>query len=136
MAVDFSVEYPAIQKIADQRGLDPLFIAAIRLAENGADGKQYGVLTAAAPDYDSQLRVCTRTIAGYLQEYDGNPFVLIEGAAGLKRLVYSAAFIQYVRNHYAPIGADNDPNSLNTNWLVNVMSFYTKFTQFGYPVLT
>lgn len=133
MAVDFNVEYPQIRVMCISRGLDPLYIAAIRVAENGAAGKEFGVLSVSAPDYVTQLRVCTRTIAGYLLEFDGNPFVLVD-ANGLKRLCYSAAFIAYCRNHYAPLGADNDDQNLNANWLVNVSKYYATFVQHGYPL--
>ena len=34
-------------------------------------------------------------------------------------------FLTYLANHYAPIGAENDPNGLNRNWERNVNWFLT-----------
>lgn len=131
--VDFSIEYPVIRAMCANRGLDVLFICAIRVAEGGGPGRQFGVVSVDAPDYDTQLRVCTRTIAGYLADYDCNPFALVE-AGGMHRLVYTPAFISYCQIRYAPTDAANDPNSLNANWRGNVQRFYDTFVQHGYPL--
>lgn len=42
------------------------------------------------------------------------------GASG-----YTDAFLEWFRDRYAPIGAANDPNNLNQNWLGNVRAGLT-----------
>lgn len=139
MAVDLSAEMPKISQVCALRNVDPFLIAAIRVAENGPPAKnggkfgEFGCPTSMAPDYDSQLRVCSRTIAGYLQEYDANPFVLVEGPQ-LKRLRYSAAFLSYCQIRYAPTDPVGDPQNLNANWLVNVTAVYQQAVEFGFPM--
>ena len=132
--IDWATEYPQIQDWSAKRGVDPLFIAAIRHAENGGPGKELGILAVHAPTYQDQVRVATRTIAGLLAGYPANPYsaILVE-VAGMKRLVYAAAFLRTVQQHWAPIGATNDPQNSNSNWLGNVTDAYTAFVAIGEP---
>lgn len=129
--INWSVEYPQIEAICLKRNVDPFFIAAIRSAENGAPGREFGVLRRDdAQDYAGQLRVCTRTIAGYLAGFRGDAFDLLE-SIGLKRACYSPAFISYCAGRYAPIGASNDLTNLNQNWSANVSQAYFGFVTAG-----
>lgn len=38
----------------------------------------------------------------------------------------SEPFLAYLARHYAPIGASNDPNNLNINWIYNVQYWLRK----------
>lgn len=133
--IDWGTEWPQIQDWSAKRGVDPLFIAAIRHTENGGDGKQFGVLGVGADTYQDQLRVATRTIAGLVAGYPANPFsaIMVE-INGLKCLRYAPAFLKTVQQHWAPIGATNDPTNLNSNWLDNVTQAYTDFLAAGRPL--
>jgi len=90
-------------------------VAAIRYAENGGKGKEYGIIHARCPKgYRSQAGWCAATVQ---KNYDR--WV----KAGRK-----GEYIAFLASRYAPIDADNDPNGLNHNWLPNVRKFRKRFT--------
>lgn len=126
-------EWPIIEQMAGQANLDPCFIGAIRWAENGGEGKQFGILTVSAPTFTDQCRVYCNTIARYIAEYPTNPlqYVVhprIENSPLYvsRRVLYTTAFIEYVSHRYAPVGAGNDPQGLNNNWINNVSQWYRR----------
>lgn len=89
-------------------------VAAIRYAENGGKGKEYGILhPRVKPTYRSQAGWCAATVQ---KNYDR--WV----KAGRK-----GEFIVFLGNRYCPVGAENDPNGLNKNWVKNVRFYVDKF---------
>ncbi len=110
-------------------GVDPLFMASIRKAENGGPGREFGVLGMEARTFQVQLEISVKTIRRYLSEFMGNPFRLYQTSAGFRRLGYSPEFITYAARRYAPIGAENDPTGLNHHWERNVSDYYRRFTE-------
>jgi hypothetical protein len=91
-------------------------VAAIRYAENGGKGKEYGILhPRVKPTYRSQAGWCAATVQ---KNYDR--WV----KAGRK-----GEFIVFLGNRYCPVGAENDPNGLNKNWTKNVRFYVDKFTK-------
>jgi hypothetical protein len=93
--------------------LAPL-VAAIRYAENGRAGREYGILhPRVKPTYRSQAGWCAATVQ---KNYDR--WV----KAGRK-----GEFVVFLGNRYCPIGADNDPNNLNRHWIGNVRKFHARF---------
>ena len=131
--IDWSTEWPQIQAWSAKRGVDPFFIAAIRKAENGGPGREFGVLNVGADTYDDQVRVATRTIAGLLSGYLTNPCSALGEVNGMKRVQYTPAFLKAVQEHWAPIGVANDPTNLNSNWLTDVTDAYRDFLAIGHP---
>ena len=121
-------EYERIAPVAHQHGIDPLFICAIRHAEQGRAGREFGVMLADATDYGSQLRGCVKTIRSCLLNYLHNPFV-VHQATGFRRLIYSQRFIQHTAAVYCPIGVGNDPQGLNRYWLDNVSQAYLAYVE-------
>ena len=115
-------EWQLILVAAARYGLSPHFIGAIRKTENGGEGKEFGVLSVSAPNYEDQLRVCCQTVRHRLIAYDMDDQSLVSYTApnGDIVVIYSPAFITYLASIYAPSGANNDPNSLNRNWSRNV----------------
>tara|TARA_R100001086_G_scaffold231624_1_gene152432 strand:+ start:283 stop:711 length:429 start_codon:yes stop_codon:yes gene_type:complete len=90
-------------------------VAAIRYAENGGKGKEYGILhPRVKPTYRSQAGWCAATVQ---KNYDR--WV----KAGRK-----GDYLVFLAKRYCPIGADNDPNGLNHNWLGNVRKLRKRFT--------
>ncbi len=96
-----------------RRELAPI-VAAIRHAENGAAGREYGVLGPGVrrdmkrkgDTYRPQAGWCAATVQ---KTYDrwvkaGKP----------------GDFIPFLGKRYCPVGADNDPNGLNKHWVKNV----------------
>ena len=89
-------------------------VAAIRYAENGGKGKEYGILhPRVKPTYRSQAGWCAATVQ---KNYDR--WV----KAGRK-----GEFIVFLGNRYCPVGAENDPNGLNKNWTKNIRFYVDKF---------
>lgn len=119
-------EEQAILSESASGGVDPRFIAAIRMAENGGPGKQYGILGIGAATLESQLHSAVVTIQHFLSAYSTDTGYSPTGYDGR----YTEDFIYYVANGgpshggWAPIGASNDPNHLNENWLSNVLNNY------------
>ncbi len=82
-------------------------VAAIRFAENGGKGREYGILhPRVKPTYRSQAGWCAATVQ---KNYDRWT------KAGSK-----GDFITFLGNRYCPVGAENDPNGLNKHWQKNV----------------
>ena len=89
-------------------------VAAIRYAENGRAGKEYGILhPRVKPTYRSQAGWCA---ASAMKSYDrwvkaGRP----------------GKYIAFLGARYCPVGADNDPNGLNKHWVKNVTHYAERF---------
>ncbi len=84
---------------------------AIYKAEGGAKTKHpYGIL--AKYKTTTPRQACINTIKSGLRRY----------------AVYKGKddFIVFLSRTYCPIGAKNDPNGLNVNWVKNVKHFYNK----------
>jgi hypothetical protein len=93
--------------------LAPL-VVAIRYAENGGKGKEYGILHKRCPKtYRGQAGWCAATVQ---KNYDR---WVKAGKLG--------DFITFLSKRYCPVGADNDPNGLNQHWVKNVKHFAKKF---------
>jgi len=103
-------EYQIISKVADEYGLTDeqrKLLFSIRQAENGEQGKEFGVLNDEAmrfakdPDKFKSLDIQARWAAGTIKKrYTGD--------------------IDSFAKRWAPIGAKNDPKNLNKNWAKNV----------------
>lgn len=90
-------------------------LLAIRKAENGGPGREFGVVHPRA--WNTNLRTqagwAARTIANnkerWLQDDEDKDF------------------LTFLRDRYAPLNADNDPTGLNHNWLPNVQFYVSRF---------
>jgi hypothetical protein len=97
------------------RELAPI-VAAIRYAENGRAGREYGILhPRVKPTYRSQAGWCAATVQ---KNYDR---WVKAGSKG--------EYIKFLGARYCPVGADNDPHGLNKHWVKNVSKFRKKFLQ-------
>jgi len=89
-------------------------VAAIRYAENGGKGKEYGILhPRVKPTYRSQAGWCAATVQ---KNYDR---WVKAGSKG--------EYIKFLGARYCPVGAKNDPNGLNKHWIKNVTKFQKRF---------
>jgi hypothetical protein len=114
-------EYDMTKLVADEYGLkgdQRKLLFAIRYAENGRQGREFGVLTPEAqrfaddPDPEKSFLTQARWAAGTIKRrYDGD--------------------LQKFQQRWAPIGAKNDPKNLNANWLKNVQEYMDLATQYG-----
>jgi hypothetical protein len=104
-------EQEAIVRIARDVGVDPVALAAIRLAEQGGAGREFGVLSVPAPSYEDQARVAAQSIAANMQR------------AGVASI--TDEFWRVMGARWAPEGAANDPTGLNRHWVRNVSAAFT-----------
>ncbi len=126
----------ALIKIAAAKyGLDWHFVAAIRKAEDGGPGREFGVLSVKAPTYGAQLEVCCQTVRHRLVEYDHDhqALDLHETPDGKQAVVYGRDFISSFGDIWAPNGALNDRHGLNRNWSRNVSYWYLHLIDLEYP---
>ena len=148
----FPEEIPTIMKIAQEyfsKGdieypVNPYaLLLAIREAEKGRKGFEFGIISAKNTDLETQCRYACETIINnmkrfyqYLQEGERSALSerredelcshSAEGKPGFP-LKYND-FITFLGSRYAPVGADNDPHNLNAHWVRNVKFFYNQFT--------
>ena len=70
----------------------------------------YGILT--KYKHTSPRQACINTIKHRIRDYNNNK--------------ETGDFIDYLGKTYCPVGASNDPNGLNKNWVRNVKYYYYK----------
>jgi hypothetical protein len=93
-------------------------VAAIRYAENGGAGREYGVLhSKVKPTYRSQAGWCAATVQKNWQRY-------IDRGGDEKNL---DQYLTFLGNIYCPLDDPNDTMDLNKHWKKNVLYFYRDF---------
>jgi hypothetical protein len=120
----FENEYQTILNAAKRNNLNPEdydLLFAIRKAENGKKGREFGILHPKCEEemkkrpnetLDIQAGWAASTIKKNRERWEK------EGEPG--------DFITYLGNRYAPRKATNDPNNLNKNWIKNVSKWEQK----------
>ncbi len=99
-----------------RRELAPI-VAAIRYAENGRAGREYGILhPRVKPTYRSQAGWCAATVQ---KNYDR---WIKAGRKG--------DYIVYLGSRYCPLDDPRDKDGLNKHWIPNVKKFQKRF---AYP---
>ena len=127
----FTDETSLIFKHAERLDIEPELLMAIRTAENGAPGREYGIIPNARYAQDNgytmngtfypyinetekQVAWCARTVKNNEERFKTNSKDKID-------------FIDYLGDIYCPVGASNDPRGLNRHWKGNVRRFYEQF---------
>ena len=113
----YAKEYMQIAEGALQNGCeDPVLfciVFAIRNAENGRKGLEFGVMHPRAVDQPNSLRVqagwCAATVYKNYQRW-------LKSDSKLD-------FIEFLGSRYCPTGVENDPDNLNQYWITNVKAF-------------
>ena len=114
------LEQHTIAHIAAQVGVPATFLAAIRIAENGGPGREFGVLSENAPTYEAQCRTAALSIRNNQYRH-----IVSKGTWPIGKDGHlSSSFIVFMADRWAPHHADNDPNDLNANWPKNVERVY------------
>lgn len=117
-------------------GVDPLFMIALALIENGPavpslEGPTRGLGVLPRRDYptfEDQVTGACRTVSNTIQRWADNTGDSAIGMGGR----YTPAFIRYLSQGgpgyagYAPVGASNDPTGLNVNHYRNLQSAYAQ----------
>lgn len=126
IATEFRAALPVdeaqiIRRMADHAGVDASFLHALRRAENGGPGREFGVLSVPAPTYEDQARVAAESIRRNVERFEqsGRPAVDATGR-------YTREFIEFFSSRYAPVGAANDPGGLNRHHARNLIRLYAQ----------
>jgi|SRR3989344_1724495 len=126
----FQNELDTIRAHAQRIGADERLMLAIREAENGRAGRQFGIMPNGRYEADNGY-----TENGQFNQYpnDGDLSRQAAWAAWTIRRNRERFernneghedFIEYLSERYAPRGAGNDPTDLNQNWAGNVRERY------------
>ena len=82
-------------------------VDSIYKAEGGQRAiKPFGILSVKCDGYNECRQVCFNTVRNNYHRW------IAAGRAG--------EYLEFLANRYCPVGAKNDPNGLNKNWLKNV----------------
>ena len=114
-------EQQEIIRTAAEIGVPAAFLAAIRLAENGRPGRDFGVLSENADTYEAQCRIAALSIRNNIYRFCVRFKEWPTNAQG----ELSDAFTKFMGSRWAPIGVENDPTNLNRHWPKNVYDAYT-----------
>jgi hypothetical protein len=115
-------EAAVIAKEADRTFIDPALLAALRQAENGRPGREFGVLSVAADGLEGQARVAATTVRNTVARFEQRGGVAVDPTT--RR--YTEDFLRFFSARYAPVGAPNDPNGLNRRHAANLIALYRK----------
>jgi hypothetical protein len=116
-------EVEIIAREASRAGVDPALLAALRRAENGGPGREFGVLSVPAPSLDDQARVAANSIRNAAARFERQGGLAVDPATGR----YTDEFLRFFSARYAPVGADNDPGGLNRHHARNLQRLYARF---------
>jgi hypothetical protein len=118
-------ERATIGAAAARAAIDPQFLQALRRAENGGPGREFGVLSVPAPTYEDQARVAAESVRRSLERFEATGRQAVDPATGR----YTEAFIRFFSHRYAPVGAANDPTNLNQHHARNLIRLYADATR-------
>jgi hypothetical protein len=110
-----------IDRTAEGAGIDPAFLQALRRAENGGPGREFGVLSVPAPTYQEQARVAAESIRRNVERFAERGGQAVDPTGR-----YTPDFIAFFSSRYAPVGAANDPRGLNRHHARNLLRLYTE----------
>ena len=117
-----AAEQVLIRDAASRAAVDPRFLGALRRAENGGPGREFGVLSVPAPTYEDQVRLAAASIRRNVERFEATGRVAVDPATGR----YSEEFIRFISNRYAPVEAANDPTGLNQQHARNLIRLYAQ----------
>ena len=100
---------PDVRRIATRFGVDPELIQAVVRAE-GDILKAVRCSIPTVRDREHAIEITCRSAAHAMSDYI--------------KANHGRAFVEFWGKRWAPIGAANDPTSLNKNWPVNVSKLW------------
>jgi hypothetical protein len=115
-------EEATIKDVAARAAIDPVLLHALRRAENGGPGREFGVLSVPAPTYHDQARIAAESIRRSVERFEAGGRRAFDPLSGR----YTREFIEFFSRRYAPVGAGNDPANLNQYHAQNLIRLYTQ----------
>jgi hypothetical protein len=112
---------------ARREAVDERFLRALRRAENGRPGREFGVLSVPAPTFDDQARIAAESVRRNVERFEKTGGRAIDPASGR----YTDEFIRFFSARWAPVGAANDPTGLNRYHARNLTRLYAKASAEG-----
>lgn len=111
-------------KAGQKYGIDPALLVAISIHETGN-----GTSPAARNKFNLGGMMDPKSNWSKLMTFDSVDAGIDAMARNLKRnyLDQGITSIKGIGNKYAPIGAANDPNGLNKDWIPGVTKLYNQF---------
>ena len=113
-----------IAKAAMKHGVPAAALCALRIAENGGPGREFGVLSTPAPTYEDQVDIAARSFKNAEGRFHGSGRPRIARTADGR---YTEEFLRFFSHRWAPVGAENDPNGLNKHHADNLIEAYWWF---------
>lgn len=116
----FPEELALIRKEAIENNCDgDLFyiLLAIRVAEGGRYGLEFGIMHPKAKNTNLEIQ------AGWAAA------TVVKNYQRWKNSNSPDDYITFLGKRYCPVGASNDPQGLNANWIRNVKFWYNKLIQ-------
>lgn len=112
-------------KYSQQYNVDPALAAAISISETG-HGTSYAARVQNNPGGIMDWNNNWKTVKQFSSLEEGIKYQI----KNLKDTYISQGLtsIEAIGSKYAPIGASNDPNNLNKNWIPTVTEYYNKMT--------
>jgi len=96
-------------------------LMALRKAENGAPGREYGVLSMPAPTYADQLRIAANSLRHREREYRDR------GERARQGGFFTEGFLRAFSARWAPLHVENDPKGLNSAHAANLVALAQKY---------
>jgi len=126
---EFGREYSVIlvaakrNKISERDYENLAILFAIRKAENGRHGKEFGVISnpRAIGREDEPWTTTLDRQAGWAAA------TIVNNRVRWRNAGEQGEYLVFLANRYAPIGADNDPTGLNRNWYRNTKHWRDRF---------
>lgn len=121
-------EVVEIVRAAEKFGIPIPALCALRVAENGGPGREFGVLSIPAPTYRDQVQIAANSFRNSEARYKAAHDKEARGEDGH----YTDDFLRFFSARWAPVGATNDPTNLNAHHAENLIRTYRQF-QGGRP---
>lgn len=128
---DFSKEeIEIINYNAKRVGVDAALLMAIRKAESGGEGLEFGIIPTKAYENDGGI-IENGKLRAYENEFEKQcswaAWTIKKNLQRYNQTDKKEDFISHLQKRYCPVGVENDPTGLNKNWEKNVRFFYEKY---------